>query len=124
MRVACILGVRSHYQRVMCSAILPGSLVAVLTRWRTHEETVAPLAQLRSAGRKRLLGALNAPIDKVMLWTGALNRAEGTAGDPLPCPDCFLKGRTSRLIPMSNPAPGVAAVVCAECNEQIEYPDI
>jgi hypothetical protein len=83
-----------------------------------------PLAQLLKAGRKRLLGPLNAPIEKVMLWSKAFNKAEGTAGDPLPCPDCFIEGKTARLVPQSDPAPGVAAVVCSGCHRVIEYPDV
>lgn len=83
-----------------------------------------PLAQLLKAGRSRLLGPLNASVGQIGIWTKAFQRAEGMPSDPLPCPDCFLEGKVGRLVPMHEPAPCVAAVVCSECHRQIEYSDI
>ena len=52
------------------------------------------------------------------LWDTAMTHS----GQPIPCPDCHLAGKISRLSPLATEK-GVGRVVCNVCHAQFQFPD-
>ena len=51
------------------------------------------------------------------LWDSAMAHPD----EPLPCPDCHLLGKISRLSPLDVTQGGVGRVVCNVCRAQFEF---
>lgn len=52
-----------------------------------------------------------------VLW----NSAVASAGDPLPCPICFLAGKISRVIAIEEKN-GISTVRCKSCRQTFHHP--
>lgn len=76
---------------------------------------------MHTAMRERLEVELGATKDQVASYDALWELAYEKSGEPQPCPDCHMKGKISRVIPL-NSSDGTGHSICEVCRTKFSFP--